>query len=79
MLILRRRAGQSIQIGDDVVIEILEIEGNRVKLGFAVPEGIPVMRREVLVVAEENRIAGESLMSVDPNSLGKLIAQIKSR
>jgi carbon storage regulator len=55
MLILTRRAGESLHIGDTIKITVLGIQGKQVKLGVAVPESTPVYREEVyLRVREEN-------------------------
>lgn len=47
MLVLTRRAGESIIIGDDIELKVLKIRGNQVHLGIEAPKGAPVHRREV--------------------------------
>jgi carbon storage regulator len=47
MLVLARKHGQSIFVGDDVEITIVEVRGDVVRLGINAPGGIPVYRREV--------------------------------
>jgi carbon storage regulator len=47
MLVLSRRAKERIQIGDNVVITVLEIRGRKVRLGFDAPQEIPVLREEL--------------------------------
>jgi carbon storage regulator len=54
---MRRRAGDGLRIGDDVEIEVLEITATRVVLGIKAPATIRVVRKEVLLAAEENRAA----------------------
>lgn len=62
MLVLTRRAGESIHLGDDIVITILSLKGKQVKIGLAVPEDMPVYRDEVYRrVQEQNRLAIQSL------------------
>lgn len=56
---LRRRPGESIAIGADIEIEVMEISRTRVKLGVRAPREIPVLRKETLAVAAENRQALE--------------------
>ena len=57
MLVIRRRAGESVMIGHDVEIEILEICGNQVKIGIQAPREVLVMRKEVQWTCLENRAA----------------------
>jgi carbon storage regulator len=47
MLVLSRQKDESIMIGDDVEITIVDVRGDKVRLGIAAPKDIPVHRREV--------------------------------
>ena len=47
MLIITRRAGERIMVGDDVVVEIMEIVGNSVRVGISAPRSVPVYREEI--------------------------------
>ena len=47
MLVLSRQRDESIMIGDDVEITIVEVRGDKVRLGINAPRDIPVHRREV--------------------------------
>ena len=60
MLIIRRRRGESITVGDEVEIEILETSPTQVKLGIRAPKHISVLRKEILVTREQNRVASGS-------------------
>lgn len=51
MLVLSRKLGEEILIGDDVRLVVYRISGNRVRLGIAAPEGVPVHRAELLANA----------------------------
>ena len=58
MLVLTRRANQSIMIGDDVVVTVLEVRGDQVRLGIQAPRSVAVHREEVYRELEEaNRAA----------------------
>ena len=47
MLIITRRAGESIMVGDDIVVEVMEIVGNSVRIGISAPRSVPVYREEI--------------------------------
>mgnify|MGYP000573785397 CR=1 FL=1 len=47
MLVLSRHRDESIMIGDDVVVTIVDIRGDKVRLGIDAPQDIPVHRQEV--------------------------------
>lgn len=47
MLVLSRQKDESIIIGDDVVVTIVDVRGDKVRLGITAPKEIPVHRREV--------------------------------
>ena len=58
MLILNRRVGERIRIGDDVVITVLEVGRNQVKIGVEAPRSVSVHRGEIYErIQEENREA----------------------
>lgn len=58
MLILSRRVGECITIGNDIVVKIVEISGNQIRLGIEAPREVRVLREEVLsAMQEENRAA----------------------
>ena len=47
MLVLSRKKDESIMIGDEVEITIVDVRGNKVRLGITAPKNIPVHRREI--------------------------------
>lgn len=57
MLVIRRRAGESIQVGDDIEIQILEVGPTRVKLGIVAPQRVAVLRGELKLTREQNLAA----------------------
>jgi len=69
MLRITRRAGERVMLGDDVIIEVIEVRGGTVRLGIDAPRSLPVYREELwLEVKRENQAAvqaaGESLPDV---------------
>lgn len=60
MLVLSRQRDESIVIGENVVVTIVDIRGDKVRLGIEAPSEIPVHRQEVYeAIQRENRKAGE--------------------
>ncbi len=52
MLILKRSVDQRIIIGEDIVLTVVAIEGNQVKIGIEAPEGVKILREELVKKAE---------------------------
>ena len=61
MLIITRRPGEKIMVGDEVVVEVIEVSGSSVRIGIAAPKSIPVYREEIwTAVRAENAAAAAS-------------------
>ena len=62
MLILQRKAGESLLIGEDISITVVSIDGGRVRLAISAPQEIPILRRELVdaTAANKDSAAGES-------------------
>lgn len=58
MLVLSRKIGERILIGDGVVVKVLKIEGSNVRLGIEAPEYIPVWRDELKREEGARQLAG---------------------
>ena len=70
MLIITRRPGEKIMVGDDVVVEVIEVNGSSVRIGIAAPKSIPVYREEIWdAVRAENRAAAEAQVDLLPDDL----------
>lgn len=58
MLALARKSNESIMLGNDIEITVLEIKGDQVKLGIKAPKSVPIYRKEIyLQIQEENQQA----------------------
>ncbi|MED4917422.1 carbon storage regulator CsrA [Geobacillus thermodenitrificans] len=74
MLVLTRKLKEAIQIGDDIEITVLAIQGDQVKLGINAPKHIDIHRKEVyLAIQAENSAASEASEA----SLAALTAKLK--
>ena len=66
MLALSRKVNESVMIGNDVEITILEIKGDQVKIGIAAPKSVPIYRKEIyLQIQESNKEAMQTETSVE--------------
>lgn len=63
MLVLSRKLGQSIHVGQDIVVTILEVQGNRVKIGIDAPHDCRILRGEL---AQWNAAAAETSAAAPP-------------
>jgi carbon storage regulator len=66
LLIITRRPGEKIMLGDDIVVEVIEVSGSSVRVGIAAPKSVPVYREEIWrAVKDEN----EAAAAIDPDQL----------
>jgi carbon storage regulator len=76
MLVLSRRVGDSIVIGDDVVVTVLEVRGDVVRVGVDAPREVAVRRKELLAeLADSNREAA----SPNPSAVSDLSQLVNRR
>ena len=76
MLVLRRRAGDSLMIGGEIEVEILEITPTRVKLGIVAPDNVTVVRKEVHLTREQNLTVAKM---VDTQAVSWLTSRLAKR
>ncbi len=65
MLVLRRRAGESLFIGDDIEIELLAVNAQGAKIGIRAPRETVILRKELRVTQQQNEAAARALAVAD--------------
>jgi len=76
MLILTRRSGESIKIGDDITISVIDVRGHQVRLGIEAPRDVVVHREEIYdLIQDQNRLAAAQ----SPDTLNTLKSLWNSR
>ena len=71
MLVLTRKANESIMIGDNIEVSVLSVLGEKVRLGIQAPREVPVFRKEVYLEIQAqdlqaSRTAGAGVVEADP-------------
>lgn len=75
MLVLSRKVGETIVVGKNIELTILEIQGGEVRLGFNAPRDVIILRKEILEEVEtQNR---QALGKLDPSVLDGVIRRLK--
>lgn len=70
MLALSRKASESIMLGNDIEITVLEIKGDQVKIGITAPKTVPIYRKELyLQITQSNK---EATAEVNAEALAEL-------
>ncbi len=78
MLILTRKVGESIVIGDDIVIKVVETGKNSIRIGIDAPKDISVLRKEVYDSIQQENILSSRGDKVDITKAAKLIGNKKT-
>jgi carbon storage regulator len=71
MLVLSRKKNESIVINDDITIVVVEIRGDKVRLGVEAPKEVPVHRREVFDAIRRNAAAAAGNKEAGPSDEAK--------
>ncbi len=77
MLILRRKAGETLLIGEDVKVTVMDVYEGGVRLAIDAPKEIPILRAELLRAADANRESANVARN-DAQELQKLLSGIKN-
>ena len=69
MLVLTRKSGEGIWIGDDIRIQVLEVRENQVRIGLKAPQNMTILRNEVYERIRESNIEASQVKDEDIDSL----------
>lgn len=72
MLVLTRKVGEKILIGDDIVVTVLDVRGEGIKIGIEAPRGVKIQRQEVLEAVSEANV--QAAASADASAEDRLRA-----
>ncbi|MCC6465958.1 MAG: carbon storage regulator CsrA [Planctomycetes bacterium] len=73
MLVLSRQVNQSIMIGDDIEVTIVDIKGDKVRVGINAPGNVAVHRKEVYLAIRNENVEAARSEAQDLGQLGKLL------
>ncbi len=78
MLIISRKIGEELKIGDDIVVKIVDIDKNQVKVGIDAPKNIAILRMELIKeIAQQNKLSTSS--KVNKEILETLSSMIRDK
>lgn len=75
MLVLTRKSGEGIRIGDDIKVVVLEVKENHIKLGIDAPHDLSVHREEIYLKIREDNIRASEL----PSDIAETLKGIKKK
>jgi carbon storage regulator len=73
MLILTRKLGERITIGDDISVTLLEIKGSQVRLGIEAPKGISIYRQEIYERIRQQNLRASEVTAYDLSEADSLL------
>ena len=77
MLVLTRKANQSIVIGDDIEVSVLAVVGDKVRIGIEAPRSVPVYRKEVWLEIQRDGARGDAVSADDRAAVDRELEKLK--
>ncbi len=75
MLVLTRKRGERILVGEDIVITILDIKGDAIRIGVDAPSGVRIQRHEVIAAIAEANVAASAADAAAGSTLAALLTE----
>lgn len=75
MLVLTRKKGERVVIGDDIVVTIIDVKGDSVRIGFDAPRGLPVQRAEIIDAVKAANLEAASAPATAGDQLRDLLGE----
>lgn len=76
MLILSRKIGEALTVGDDVEIKIIEVSGDKVKIGISAPSDVKILRSELRQTMESNK---DAAVGINPKKLLSMLSDMEEK
>ena len=74
MLVISRRIGEELKIGDDIIVKIVDIDKNQVKIGVDAPRDISILRMELVEeITKQNKLSINKSTETDLHTLSSMI------
>ena len=78
MLVISRKAGESLIISEDIKVTIVSVAGDKVAIGIEAPKDVKIVRQELLDIIEANRASAEEFGNKDYKNIASLM-KVKNR
>jgi len=77
MLVLTRKKGERVMIGDDIVVTVIDVRGDGVRIGFDAPRGVSIQRAEVVNAVKDANTGAAASAAQTPELLVGLLARAR--
>ncbi len=74
MLILSRKAGETLVINNEIEVKIIEVVGDKIKIGIQAPKDVKILRKELIQTMDSNK---ESTSAITPSKLHDMLSKNK--
>ncbi len=76
MLILSRKPGETLLINNEIEVKIIEVNGDKVKIGVQAPKDVKILRQELVQTMDSNKLSASKM---SPSKLRSMLSDIKDK